>query len=172
MLKYLKPFVDIVLWRAGPQDLPGSPLLVLLTLGAYVAVSALQLVAAGESGVRILLYLVVDPLLLLGLVWIVLAMFRRRERFAQTASAVLGACTLLSLLLALPLQFLTGARGPEAAGPVAGFLALVLLVVFVLVISRIVRLATDGNVFAGLAVVVTYVLAMESLASALRPAGS
>lgn len=172
MLTFLKPFVDIVLWRKGPQDLPASAMLLLLTLAAYVAVSALQLLAAGESGRHVLLYLVVDPLLLLGLIWVVLAMFRRRERFAQTASAVLGAATLLSLLLALPLQLVAGGRAAAEPGPLAALFALLLLVVFVLVISRIVRLATDGNLFAGLAVVITYVLLMESLAAALRPAGS
>jgi hypothetical protein len=38
VLQFLKVFLDIVLWRRGPQDLPASPLLLLLCAAAYVAV--------------------------------------------------------------------------------------------------------------------------------------
>ena len=41
--QFLRIFVDIVLWRRGPQDLPASSLLLALTVAAYVGVSVAQL---------------------------------------------------------------------------------------------------------------------------------
>ena len=48
MLHFLKAFLDIVLWRRGPQDLPASPVLLWLTGAGYVAVSVLQLVTLDD----------------------------------------------------------------------------------------------------------------------------
>jgi hypothetical protein len=41
--QFLKVFLDIVLWRRGPQDLPNSGLLVVITLVAYELVNLVQI---------------------------------------------------------------------------------------------------------------------------------
>jgi len=86
----------ICLWRAGPQDLPYSPrllvqLLVLLGVLQLVAVqfSSLQTDVAG----RMLLYLAFLLLPILGL----LRVSGHPERFVQTAIAFAGASVLVSL---------------------------------------------------------------------------
>ncbi len=170
--QFLRIFLDIVLWRRGPQDLPASPLLVWLTLVAYLAVSALQLLLLGESGFAWFLFLAVDPLLLTGSVWLLLRLYGRTERFQQTAAAVLGTGALLGLVLYLPLQMLLGALGLAPSSGVAQLVALVLLVVFVLVTGRILQLATDSSLFTGIAVALTYFILINALVGMAHGPGS
>jgi hypothetical protein len=65
----LQVFIDIAMFRRGPQDLPASRTLVSLMFVVYAA-----------SG------------------WAVLVFFSRRQRFIQTMTAVLGIGTLLALM--------------------------------------------------------------------------
>jgi len=109
--QFLRIFVDIVLWRRGPQDLPASTLLLGVAVAAYVAVSVVQLALLGESAATWFLFTMVDPLLLGGWVWLVLRLFSKPERFLQTASAVFGAGAVLGLALYLPLQLVATAFG-------------------------------------------------------------
>ncbi|HQR49471.1 MAG TPA: hypothetical protein PL152_09040, partial [Steroidobacteraceae bacterium] len=90
MQQFLRIFLDIVLWQRGPQDLPASPLLVWITLAAYVVVGAVQLALLDESGPVWFVFLVMDPALLLATVWLMLRLYGRTGRFQQTAAAVLG----------------------------------------------------------------------------------
>jgi hypothetical protein len=169
--QFLKVFLDIVLWRRGPQDLPNSGLLVALTLIAYELVSLLQIVLLTVSAGELLLYLVIDPLLLMGGLWLVMRLFGRSERWAQTTSAVLGCSALLGLVISVPMVLLAG---PDlAADPPAWvrFLALALVIAFILVVGRIIKLATDSNLLTGSAIATTYVVALQALAGAMRAPG-
>ena len=89
--KFLRIFLDIVLWRRGPQDLPVSSLLLAVTVAAYVAVSVVQLALLDEAASSWLFFLVVDPLLLGAWIWLLLRLYGKSERFLQTATAVFGA---------------------------------------------------------------------------------
>jgi hypothetical protein len=161
--QFLKVFLDIVLWRRGPQDLPASQLLLALTAAGYVAVSAVQLAMLGERGPAWLVFIVLDPLLLTGGTWLLLKLFAHPERFLQTATAVLGTGALLGVLLFLPLQGILSVLdvGPES--PAAGIFALLLVVVFALVTGRILQLATDSNLFTGIALALTYFMLINLL---------
>jgi hypothetical protein len=161
--QFLKVFLDIVLWRRGPQDLPSSRLLLELTAAAYVAVSAVQLALLGESGPAWLVFVVLDPILLTGGTWLLLKLFAHPERFLQTATAVLGTGAVLGLLLFLPLQGILSMLdvGPES--PAAGVFALLLVVVFALVTGRILQLATDSSLFTGIALSLTYFMLINLL---------
>lgn len=163
MLQFLKVFLDIVLWRRGPQDLPASTLLLVLTGVAYVLVSVVQLASLDESVAAWFVFVVLDPLLLGGGIWLVLRLFKRPERFLQTATAVLGTAALLGAGLFLPLQWLASAMhlGPGSAE--AGMIALSLVVVFALVSGRILMLATESNMFTGVALALTYYLLIDLL---------
>jgi hypothetical protein len=168
MQKFLRIFVDIVLWRRGPQDLPVSSLLLAVTVAAYLAVSVLQLAFLGEPGSTWFFFLVADPLLLLCWVWIILKIYGRPERFQQTASAVFGTGAVLGLGLYLPLQFLLSAAGEGPASGIAQVIALGLVVAFALVTGRIIKLATDSNLFTGIAVALTYFLVVNFLVGLMR----
>jgi hypothetical protein len=169
---FLKLFLDIVLWRQGPQDLPASSLLFRLTLGAYVAVSAIQLSLLKESGATWLVFLVADPLLLTGCVWMILKLYNHPERFLQTATAVLGTGALLGLLLYLPLQVLLSSLGLGPDSGLARFFALLLLGSFALVTGRILKLGTESNLFTGVAISLTYFFLINSLLGLVQGGGN
>jgi hypothetical protein len=170
--QFLRICLDIVLWRRGPQDLPASTLLLAIAAAVYVAVSAVQLALLGETAATWFFFIVVDPLLLAGWVWLVLRLYGHRERYLQTASAVFGTGALLGLVLYLPLQFIITGLGFEATSGVAQAFALVLVVVFALVTGRIIKLATDSNMFTGIAVALTYFLVVNYLVGLLRGPGA
>ena len=147
-------------------------LLVAATLAAYMLVSVLQLAFMHESAPAYLVFLVLDPLLLMGWIWVVLKVYGRVERYPQTIAAILGTSALLALVLSLPLQLLVGVDAARTASPAAQILALGLILVFLLVSGRIVKLATDSNLFAGICVSAIYVFVLNAIASRLVPVGS
>jgi len=89
-------YVDIALWRRGPQDLPAVGILLPLTIGAYVLVS----VALGELTPQLrpgwTPQVLSDAAFLALWYWLLLALARRRERYAQTAAALFGLQTVLA----------------------------------------------------------------------------
>lgn len=171
MKQFLRIFVDIVLWRRGPQDLPVSGLLLALAIAAYVAVSIVQLALFNESLANWLFYVVLDPLLLAGWTWLVLRIMGHGARFLQTASAVFGANAVLGFLVYLPLQVLGMAVGGGQASGFAQAAAWLQVVVFALVTGRILKLATDTNLFTGIMLSITYVVLVIMVLSQLRGAG-
>lgn len=172
MQHFLRIFLDIVLWRRGPQDLPVSGLLLGLSVAAYVAVSGAQLALLGETAATWLFFVIVDPLLLLAWLWLVLRIYGRMERFPQTATAIFGASALLGFVVYLPVQIVLTAMdaGPESG--LAQLLALALVVVFALVTGRILKLATETNMITGVAIALTYFLLVNLLVGLLRGPGA
>ena len=166
--QFLRIFIDIVLWRRGPQDLPVSRLLLAVTVAGYIAVSVVQLALLGESAATWLFFLVIDPLLLAAWVWLVLRVFAHPERFLQTATAVFGTGALLGIGLYLPLQLVATGLGQGPTSGLAQVFALLLVVAFALVTGRIFKLATDSNLFTGIAVSLTYFLVINYLVGVLR----
>lgn len=171
MQQFLRIFLDIVLWRRGPQDLPASGLLVWITLAAYVAVGAMQLALLDENASVWFLFLVVDPVLLTATVWLMLKLYGHAERFPETASAVLGTGALLGIVLYLPLQVFVAASGVDPSSPLAQASSLVLIVVFALVTGRILKLATGSSLFTGIATALTYFIAINALVGAVQGPG-
>jgi hypothetical protein len=172
VLQFLKVFVDIVLWRRGPQDLPASPVLLALAAAAYVAVSIVQLALLDEPAAAWVVFVVLDPILLTAGTWLLLRLFRRQERFLQTAAAVLGTGAVLGLVLFLPLQWLLDVLDVAPGSTPAGFAALGLVVVFALVTGRILKLATETNMFTGVAISLTYFMLINLLLGLAGGGGS
>jgi hypothetical protein len=170
--QFLRIFIDIVLWRRGPQDLPVSGLLLAIAVAAYVAVSVVQLALLGETAATWFFFVVVDPLLLAAWVWLVLRLYGHTERFAQTASAVFGTGAVLGLCLYLPLQLIATGLGHAPTSALAQVFALLLVVTFALVTGRIIKLATDSSMFTGIAVALTYFLLVNYLVGVLRGPGT
>jgi len=166
--QFLRIFIDIVLWRRGPQDLPASGLLLVVAVAAYIAVSVVQLALLGETAATWLFFMVVDPLLLAAWVWLVLRLYGHSDRFLQTASAVFGTGAVLGLCLYLPLQVIVIGLGQQPTSGLAQLFALLLVVAFALVTGRIIRLATDSSMFTGIAVALTYFLLINYLVGVLR----
>jgi hypothetical protein len=96
MTEIIRVFVQIALLKRGPQDLPVSRTLLVLTVCAYAGLTALVNALLAPAGTSL------SPLPLAAevaftLVWYaaLLALLGRRERFLQTASAIFGVQTLL-----------------------------------------------------------------------------
>lgn len=171
MQALLKAFWDIALWRRDPSQLPDSATLVLLCALAYAAMSALQsLMLYGTD--LILARTTADLGLTAVLFWVLLAAARRRHRFNQTISAVLGTGALLSpiVLVLLGLKEAALANYPLALLVWAGSVAVIVWYTFV--VGHIVRSALDTGPFTGMAVAITYLVASATLLSRVFPDGA
>jgi hypothetical protein len=99
MTRLVKAFLDIALWRKTPAALPASTFLL-----ALVAIAAALVEALGDSlppGPRndILLRVAFAVIVPLCFTWTVLALTKRRQRFLQTGTAILGVDVLAGMVL-------------------------------------------------------------------------
>jgi hypothetical protein len=123
-------YFDIAIWRRGPADVPAVPVLLWLTVAAYVLVTALLSVALRlrPGWPR---ELAVDVAYMLAWVWLLLRAAGRRERFVQTACAVFGYQLVLAPLL-------VGVSALAPAQPASGDPQLLLQIVTLLLIVWVV----------------------------------
>jgi hypothetical protein len=153
----LRTFWDIALWRRSPRDLPASWTLLACVAAAYALLSVAQsLVVFGPQLAleRGLADLALTALMFGGC----LVLCRRGNRTLQTLTAVLATGTVIALPM---LAVLLAARALGTDGPLALAIQLGLLplqVWLVLALGRIVRLALDAPLLAGMAVAMTYLL--------------
>lgn len=160
ILRFLQSFLDIALWRKGPQDLPASTSLAILALIAYMAAGfvRMRLFALDQSAA--LLFICIDVLMLGGWLWLVLAFFGRRQRFVQTITATLGV-GLLVLLLDVTFRSaqLAFGWGQEAS---LNWLTMRFLIT-ALVLGRIFMLALDRGLITGIALTVAIIYSTEAV---------
>ncbi len=155
MLKLLQTFVDIALWRKGPQDLPASQFLAGFVLLAYVAASFVQVELLDLRLRSAVVIIAVDVTMMMAWLWVVLVFFGRRQRFIQTFTAMLGVGVLLAALDIC-------ARGMQLAiaGPSDNLPDLWLNLRFfaiALVMGRILMQALDRGLLTGMALTVAIV---------------
>lgn len=165
MLKLLNFFVDLCLLRRAPQNLPASQLLLMIVL----AVNALAGIVLGMqtwagAGVAFAATLL-DIGVLLGLLWVALQVRGVTPRFVQSATALLGAGTLFTLL-AMPLQPLLDTPEEIEAG---ALLYLLLLIWVQLVYGHVLRHALNLNLVSGVALSLVYTFTSAVLIELLFP---
>lgn len=144
MLQLLQAFLDIALWRKGPQDLPASWLLTALSLIGYVALYCAQIPLVDidpRTGFGIV---AVDVAMLGVWLWGLLALVGRPERLKQTLTAWLGVGILFGALDVLVLLLM-----PQAMVMVAWWGPRIL--VGALIFGRVLMHALDSNLFTGMA---------------------
>jgi drug/metabolite transporter (DMT)-like permease len=162
MAEVLENFLQLLLMRRGPQSLPASGLLLVLTVAGYLAVSCAAswfLPPAANWPALLLL----DVAFLLAWNAVVLRLAGRAERILQTTTAVFG----IQLLLAPPLVALDWLEqryhgDPSWEGPLV-FLGLALLVWLVMANSRIMSAALEWSLTASVALVVVQTVAEQWL---------
>jgi hypothetical protein len=147
-------------------------MLLWLTAAAYVAVSIVQLTLLEEPAAAWVIFVVLDPVLLTAGVYLLLKLFGKTDRFLQAATAVLGTGVVLGLGMFLPVQWLLTAAGVPAESTAAGLIALGMVVIFALVTGRILKLATDSNLFTGVTLSLTYFLLINLLLGFASGGGS
>ncbi|HEU4486732.1 MAG TPA: hypothetical protein VFR96_14690 [Povalibacter sp.] len=165
MFKLLQTFIDIAIWRKGPQDLPSSRFLAVLVLCVYVIASFAQIVFLDLRMRSAVVVIAVDVLMMMTWLWAVLAFFGYRQRFLQTFSAMLGVGVLLAVvdIGVRALQLLLD--GPSHGLPTA-WLALRFFLI-ALVMGRILMQALDRGLLTGMALTVAIVYSTGAVAQAM-----
>lgn len=161
MNKLLKVFVDICLFRAGPQRLPASRFL----LGAVLAVHwslGVVLERFTMPWSESLLTALMNSLLPLAVVYGLLTLYRRPARLPQAAAALLGSEVMLELPLLLLSVWLAYGNSDPA---VPTLLSLMLLVWGIAVAANIFHHALNVNRVVGTVYAVAYTVLSYALAT-------
>ena len=165
VLRLLNFFIDLCMLRRAPQDLPASQslLMIILVLNALAGILLGVQTWAG-AGVA-LAATVVDIGVLLGLLWLALRVRGLVPRFTQSATALLGAGTLFTLL-AMPLQPLLDAPDDVRVG---ALLYLLLLAWVQLVYGHVLRHALNLNLISGIGLSLIYTFTSAVVIELLFP---
>lgn len=163
MLDIIKAFVDIAFWRKGPQHLPASALLFLLTMLAYLALS----VVISSAAYQLSLASAADPVpqpkaidhlvglaLTVGWIALLLSVARRAGRFLQTATAVLGVGIIIEPIVIL----LPAALARIGAGLLVVPLLVALFSWYLLAISQIIASALQVTLLTAVLLTFAFVL--------------
>jgi hypothetical protein len=158
MTRLVKAFLDIALWRKTPAALPASRFLLALVAIAAALVEALGDELQPHPRNSLLLRMAFSVIVPLGFTWVVLALTKRRQRFLQTGSAVLGVDVLAGVVL-YPLDAaiqMVGENRPWAVP--LGVALLAGYVSYMVAGANIWRTALDSGVIVGGAVSLGYFL--------------
>ena len=168
MQQLIKVWLNICLWRAAPQDLPASGMLLSLSLACYALVS--MLLSLGSYGLAGAVQLaLLDLGLLVVFVLSLLYLQGKTARINQTLSALAGTGSLLGVF-ALPLiWWAEPGQQPDQVPVLLTLFWLLLLVWNLLVMAHIIRHALSSSVAVGLGVSLLYVLVSMQLIAALFP---
>jgi hypothetical protein len=101
MMPQLNTIFSIAIFREKAQNLTASNQLMLMCLFAAVAVGFVNRELSTDEGSTLILA-IAESVLYSGFVFIILALYRKSERFVQTISAILGTNAIIQLI-ALPL---------------------------------------------------------------------
>jgi hypothetical protein len=166
----LRLFVGIARLRNGPEDLPASTMLLVLTIAASIVPDAIQLAILPASfvGNKVALVVVLNVYVLLWFA-LLLQVARRRERYLQTVTAVYGSQLIIAPALVFTAWFLlTYQKDPFWQTP-ATMLRLAVEVWTLVVMARILRSATQWPMFVCLVLAVVCELLALLLVGALFP---
>ncbi|HEV3183065.1 MAG TPA: hypothetical protein VGY90_09630 [Steroidobacteraceae bacterium] len=168
MTEFIRLYTQIALLRQGPQDLPASGLLLVLTVAGYIAVNfVVSSLLPPDSHWR-------EALLvgtLFTLVWYVLLLqlVGRPERTLQTTTAVFGLQTVLTPL-AVGCEWLMRRFGEDTAWQLPITCAGLLLLVWLIAAnSHVVKAALEWSATSSVALVILQTLAGWLLQLALLP---
>jgi hypothetical protein len=169
MLRLAKAFLDIALWRKTPAHLPASLFLLALTACAAGLMEVLGAYLTPGPQDRMVARVALEVGLPLAFTWAVLALGRRRARFLQTATALLGVGVLAEIVL-YPLGALRSAMGDGRMASIPlGLLLLVGFIWYLLACAHIWRAALDSGVALGGVISVGYLILTIALEQQLLP---
>ncbi len=169
MGRLLNLFVDICLLRAGPEHLPASMFLLLITALLGLLTGTVVIVASFGGVFPALQAQLLDLLLLLGLLRAGLLARGLQARFPQSAAALLGSGVVINLLV-MPLQLTIGDDpvSPTIEG-LAALLYLALLLWSMVVMGNILRHTFDIRLSTGIVLSLGYFLFINWLVQTLIP---
>ncbi|WP_328986408.1 hypothetical protein [Thiorhodovibrio winogradskyi] len=156
MLAILHFFIDLCLLRRAPQDLPASSVIFALVVVAGTLGSMLLALSAGEKALVGFLQGLLDIAFMAALLHVILRLVDKPARFLQTATALIGADTLIGLVALLPLSLAAGADETSGLLVLAGFLFMGLVVWGVLASAHILRHAFEIPLMQGVFLAIAY----------------
>ena len=154
--RYLNLFVEICLFRRGPQDVPASNTLLVLCGLAYLGAGLLALHSMSSPIGNSVLYALTDMGTYGIITWVLLTATRHQVRFLQTFTTMLGTGALLSLI-AWPITTWQTRETGEAGLP--GLLLWGVTVWIIAVTAHILRHALEIRRGQALALAMLYVIA-------------
>jgi hypothetical protein len=169
MLRLAKAFFEIALWKKTPAILPASLLLLALAAAGVALTEVLGALLPPPPNDAILLRIVLGVGLPLGFAWAILALARRKQRFLQIGSALLGVGAITDAIR-YPLFSvfeLLGTNQP-AALPI-GILLIVGLIWYLLACAHIWSAALDSGKLLGGVISLGYFLLSDELGRQLLP---
>lgn len=167
MLVIINFFIELALLRRAPQELPASPALFSVVLVVGLG-AGLLLALTAEAGLgSALLQSLLDLALMLGALWVALSLLERRARFLQTATALIGVDTLITLLALLPAGLAQPVNAESGLLALAGMLFLLLVVWSILAAGHILRHAFALTLPQGVAIAVGFDLLSFMIVSGL-----
>ncbi len=157
MLRLAKAFLNIALRRQSPADLPASLFLLTLAAGATALMEGLGALLPPPPNGQIALRMALEVGMPLAFTWVLLTLARRRARFLQTATALLGVGALAALIL-YPLDSLMRVMGADkiATLPI-GVLWTAVFIGYLLACAHIWRSALDAGLLLGGVIAIGYV---------------
>ena len=163
MLQLAKAFLDIALRRQTPAYLPASLLLLVLAACAVALTEVFGALLPPPPNGQIPLRIVLEVGMPLTFTWVLLALARRRARFLQTATALLGVGALAALIL-YPLDSLIRLMGEDkwASLPV-GVIWTAVLIGYLLACAHIWRFALDSGLLLGVSLSLGYFVLSNSI---------
>ncbi|HWM67268.1 MAG: hypothetical protein QOI59_3253 [Gammaproteobacteria bacterium] len=172
MVELLRLFTQIAMLRKGPQDLPASPLLLVLTIAGYFIAHLIVGEVLPPFPGPWVTHLILD--VVFTFVWYALLLYvaKKPERFLQTTIAVYGYQTVLSPLLVAAL-WLQRRFDPESVWqfPVT-LVSLALLIWIIAANSHIVKAALEWSMAPSVALVILQTLAGDLLVLTLFPSST
>jgi len=169
MLRLAKAFCDLALWRMSPAQLPPSPFFLGLVAGLVALIEITMALIPPPSPESIATRILLSVGLPLAWTWGILRLANRRERFLQTAIALLGV-SVLAVLALYPLDWLSQTLGEHHPATVPLVFAwLIALVWYMLACAHIWRSALGSQLMLGVAVSMGYLLLRMLLEQALLP---
>lgn len=163
MNQLFKLVFDICLLKKGPEDFPASNWLFRAVLFVCVVVDFLILMLGSEI-FKAVLQACVEIMLILGSTWIILTAAKKRDRFLQTAGALLATDALISFM-AFPAMALLLTSGLG----IIYFVLLVLMVWHWVVSGHIFSHALEQPLPFGLGVAFLYILVSMQVMVMLFP---
>jgi len=173
MTELIQLFTQIALLRRGPQDVPASTLLLVISVLGYSAVNVIVFsmlpTVAGWPPRLAADVLFTDVLFTLGWYTVLLHLVGRPERFLQTVTAVFGFQTVLSPLLRLA-EWLVRRFAQDSIWQLPVTVILLAVVVWSIAAnSHVVQAALEWSGLASLGIVILELIVGGMVLGALFP---
>lgn len=162
----LRSLVQIALFRKDPSVLPASTVLLVLLAAAYGALNTLNAwIIFGPD--RAFARGAADLVLALAVFWLLLSLWRRRDRFRQSMSAVFGTHVVISPFVTGVLMLPGAMQGSQAVTMLVLVASAIVISWYTMIVAHIVRSAIEVDFITSIVIALLWLFAGELLLNRL-----